>query len=203
MDHLGLRKMTARAQLIEARAAAFAAQKGNAGEALRDVFLCGVHMVPGIPVSFYYPFGEEMDVLPLAKELERRGHPLCLPCIVSGEGELVFRSYRFGDKLRASKYGIFEPLASAQPIEPTVLLMPMVGFDNTGTRVGLGGGFYDRSLKKIRQESLGFAIGVAFAAQEAKDLPFADYDQKMDLIVTEREVIDPSSSRGTLCSLLK
>ena len=186
--------MTLREQLRQARAAAFRAQSGNAGEALRDVFLCGAHPPAGAVVSFYYPIKDEMDVLPLARALAERGHPLCLPCVLPDSDLLVFRAFAFGDELKINSYGLSEPLPIAPVVEPTVLLVPLLGFDHAGNRIGLGGGYYDRTLAVLRAKKRIYAAGIAFAAQEIEIVPTAPQDQKMDLIATEREVIDPSFS---------
>lgn len=188
--------MTMREELRRARAAAHNAQKHTAGEALRDVFLCGAHPSPHTLFSFYYPFGDEIDTLPLAAALAARGHALCLPCLEEGHDNIVFRSYKLGDPLRAGpKFGILQPLDEAPIVHPHVLLMPLLGFDRHGNRMGLGGGYYDRTLAHYRATGqVRCGIGIAYAAQEVESIPVAPYDQKLDLIATEREVIDPSFS---------
>jgi 5-formyltetrahydrofolate cyclo-ligase len=65
--------------------------------------------------------------------------------------------------------------------------VPLLAFDAQGRRLGYGGGYYDRTLEKLRQERRGVvAVGVAFSAQEAQDLPEEEFDARLDWIVTEK-----------------
>jgi 5-formyltetrahydrofolate cyclo-ligase len=79
--------------------------------------------------------------------------------------------------------------ATLQYFEPEILLVPLVAFDRNGGRLGYGGGFYDRSLEGLRAKRATLAIGFAFAAQEAENLPLEATDQPLDMIVTERGII--------------
>jgi len=76
--------------------------------------------------------------------------------------------------------------------EPEILIVPLVAFDRTGGRLGYGGGFYDRTLERLRAKRATLAIGFAFAAQEAEGLPLEATDQPLDMIVTEQGVLSPS-----------
>ena len=79
--------------------------------------------------------------------------------------------------------------ATLQYFEPEILIVPLVAFDRSGGRLGYGGGFYDRSLEGLRTKRATLAIGFAFAAQEAENLPLEATDQPLDMIVTERGII--------------
>ena len=68
--------------------------------------------------------------------------------------------------------------------------MPLVAFDAAGNRLGYGGGFYDRTLERLRARRGTLAIGFAFDAQEAEALPLERTDQPLDMIVTESRVLD-------------
>jgi 5-formyltetrahydrofolate cyclo-ligase len=74
---------------------------------------------------------------------------------------------------------------------PQILIVPLVAFDRRGGRLGYGGGFYDRTLEKLRATRATMAIGFAYAAQEDENLPLEPTDQPLDLIVTEQGVITP------------
>ena len=74
--------------------------------------------------------------------------------------------------------------------EPEVLIIPMVGFDRNGGRLGYGGGFYDRTLEYLRSKQATMAIGFAYSQQEFDTLPLEPTDQRMDVIVTEKEIIE-------------
>ena len=71
--------------------------------------------------------------------------------------------------------------------------MPMLAFDDAGWRLGYGGGFYDRTLEGLRAQRPTLAIGFAYAAQEADDLPLEPTDQPLDLIVTEKGIVEPGA----------
>jgi len=77
----------------------------------------------------------------------------------------------------------------AEEVVPEVLIVPLLAFDRPGYRLGYGGGFYDRTLERLRARGPVTAIGFAFAAQEVDRVPTEPTDQKLDLIVTERGVI--------------
>ncbi|MEM9580357.1 MAG: 5-formyltetrahydrofolate cyclo-ligase, partial [Pseudomonadota bacterium] len=74
-------------------------------------------------------------------------------------------------------------------VEPEIVIVPLVAFDARGGRLGYGGGFYDRTLERLRSRRATLAIGFAFAAQEAGTLPLEPTDQPLDLIVTERGIL--------------
>ncbi|MBK8158122.1 MAG: hypothetical protein IPK59_04840 [Rhodospirillaceae bacterium] len=67
-------------------------------------------------------------------------------------------------------------------------MVPLLAFDPDGYRLGYGGGFYDRTLAKLRSEAHAVAVGVAYAAQEVPFVPRGSFDQPLDLIVTDRSV---------------
>lgn len=184
-------KKALRALLRERRAEA-AAVSLRPALALRDVFLASAALVEGAVVSAYILQESEMDPAPLVRALHARGHAVCLPCTPPSGKPLIFRSYSASDALRTGSYGIPEPLPSSPALDPDVLLVPVLGFDRMGRRLGQGGGFYDRTLAALRARKTILAIGLAYAAQELPEVPVEAHDQKLDLIVTEKELIDPS-----------
>ena len=78
---------------------------------------------------------------------------------------------------------------------PEVLIIPMVGFDRNGGRLGYGGGFYDRTLEHLRSRHATLAIGFAYSQQEFEKLPLEATDQKLDIIITEKEIIEFKHSK--------
>ena len=122
-----------------------------------------------------------MNPLPLLEALASRGFALALPCIVEPELPLIFRAWTPGQPLAPGKLRIPEPLVSA----PAVVLVPLVGFDRSGHRLGQGGGFYDRTLEGLSTLS----IGLAYAVQEVDAVPVEPWDRKLDWIVTENEAV--------------
>lgn len=139
-------------------------------------------------ISSYWPMREEIDPRPAMDSLHARGTGLCLPVVAGPAEPLVFRAWQPGDQLIASAFGTSVPDASAAERSPEVLLIPLLAFDSEGYRLGYGGGFYDRTLEKLRSEQGALAIGLAFAEQHMDFLPRGPHDQKLDMIVTEQGV---------------
>ena len=135
-------------------------------------------------ISVYACMGSEIDPAPLCERLTDLGHVLCLPVMIELGQPLVFRQWRPGDELEPKKWGILEPLARAPVVEPDLLLLPMVAFDAKGWRLGYGGGFYDRTLARLRSLKTIVAIGLAFDEQEVDAVPHAAYDERLDLVLT-------------------
>ena len=81
------------------------------------------------------------------------------------------------------------PLATQPKLTPRVLIVPLLAFDRAGYRLGYGGGFYDRTLARLRESGAVLAVGVAYAAQEVAEVPRNGSDQPLDWIVTEAESI--------------
>jgi 5-formyltetrahydrofolate cyclo-ligase len=80
--------------------------------------------------------------------------------------------------------------AVADYFEPELVIVPLVAFTRAGGRLGYGGGFYDRTLELLRAKRATLAIGFAYIAQECAELPLEATDQPLDMIVTEREIIE-------------
>jgi 5-formyltetrahydrofolate cyclo-ligase len=133
-------------------------------------------------VSFYWPMGDEADPRALANALAALGHTLALPVVVAKKSPLHFREWREGDALVVHPFGMHEPSESARRVTPDVLLVPLLAFDARGTRLGYGGGFYDRTLASLTSKR---AIGIAFAGQEMGELPNHAHDHPLDMVVTE------------------
>ena len=164
-------------------------QNARAADRLRDLVLarelwCGVDCL-----SFYWPLPDELDARPLAKALIARGQTLALPVMQGSGRPLLFRRWQPGDPLRQVRFGVQEPDASASLLEPDVMLVPLLAFDRRGYRMGYGGGFYDRSLAEARLRRQVIAAGLAFAGQETDTVPHDQQDQRLDLVVTEAEII--------------
>ncbi len=135
-------------------------------------------------VSGFLPIGEELDPAPLLHRLVGEGYGLCLPVMEAKGAPLIFRAWQPGDPLEEVMWGIREPLPSAVIVEPDVLLSPLLAFDRNGYRLGYGGGFYDRTLAKLRSLKPVVAIGLAFDEQMVDAVPHADYDERVDWVLT-------------------
>jgi 5-formyltetrahydrofolate cyclo-ligase len=100
------------------------------------------------------------------------------------------RAWSFGEPLASGQWGIREPTPDAPEVAPDILIVPLVCFDRAGHRIGYGAGYYDMTIHALRAKKKIVAVGVAFAAQEISKVPSTERDERLDLVLTEREVID-------------
>ncbi len=139
-------------------------------------------------VSAFHPFESEIDTRVLLGRLAGEGWTTCLP-IVLGKGlPLEFRRWLPGEPLVKGVLGIERPPETSPVVEPDILIIPLLAFDRQGFRLGYGGGFYDRTLEKLRVLNKFFAIGVGYSAQEVSDVPHGSHDQPLDYMMTEKEI---------------
>jgi len=138
----------------------------------------------GRVIAGYWPQGSELDIRPTLAMLVSLGATIALP-VVTRDQPLSFRRWDAGMVLEDGN-GCQQPPASAETLTPDLMLVPLLGFDAGGNRLGQGGGYYDRTLAALRAEEGGmFAIGIAYACQEIDTLPTGPDDQPMDAIATE------------------
>jgi len=102
----------------------------------------------------------------------------------------MMRAFAFGDELASGQWGIREPKPDAPDVVPDILLVPLLAFDRNGHRIGYGAGYYDMTIAKARSIKPALAVGIAFAAQEIQQVPVTPRDARLDLVLTERDVID-------------
>jgi len=149
-----------------------------------------VNVQKGAVVSGYSPMKSELNPVPLMRKLADAGAQLALP-VVAGRGKpLIMRAWGFGEKLDSGVWGIREPKADAPEVFPDVLLVPLAAFDRNGHRIGYGAGYYDMTITRLRGMKQVVAIGVAFAVQEIEHVPATAFDARLDLVLTEHEIID-------------
>ncbi|MDC1485755.1 5-formyltetrahydrofolate cyclo-ligase, partial [Pelagibacteraceae bacterium] len=89
---------------------------------------------------------------------------------------------------KINKYGIPEP-KTIKLIYPDLILVPLVAFDKKLNRLGYGGGYYDRLIKKISKKKNFLTIGLALSVQKINNLPINKYDKKLDYIITDKYII--------------
>jgi 5-formyltetrahydrofolate cyclo-ligase len=141
-------------------------------------------------VSGFSPIGSEINPLPLMRRLAAHGACLALPVVIGRGHPLVFRAWTFGEPLGKGVWGIREPPPAAPQVEPDILLVPLAAFDRAGHRIGYGAGYYDLTLAGLRTRKPILAVGLAYAAQEIAAVPATARDARLDLVVTERDIID-------------
>lgn len=188
MTPLEERKARARKAAFERRKAAHATDAGTGAGVLSSV-LAGYR---GVPLAGYMAMRTEIDPIPAMEEASAHG-PVCVPVIEAKGQPLAFALWEPGSAMVDGPFGASVP-AKLTFVEPEILIVPLVAFSRSGGRLGYGGGFYDRTLERLRAKRPTLAIGFAYVAQEDPDLPLQSTDQPLDLIVTEQGVITPDGS---------
>ncbi len=104
---------------------------------------------------------------------------------MQGKGlPLLFRAWTPGDAMGQAAWGIAEPLPDKPVLEPDVVLVPLLAFDARGGRLGYGGGFYDRTLARLRALNPVTAVGIGYDELKIDAVPHLDYDQRLDWVLT-------------------
>jgi len=149
-----------------------------------------VAILRGAVVSGFMPMKSEINPLPLLKRLAAEGAKLALPVVLGRGKPLLMRTWEFGAPLEAGVWGISQPKADAPEIDPDILIVPLAAFDRAGHRIGYGAGYYDMTITRLRGIKPVIALGIAFAVQEIPRVPATERDARLDLVLTEREIID-------------
>ncbi len=134
-----------------------------------------------------------MSTLPLMQAIWQAKKCCYLP-VLQLDRTLQFARYEPEDVLRSNRFGILEPLPTADILPPEALdlvLLPLVAFDKTGRRLGTGGGYYDRTFAFVREAVVTkpLLLGFAYAAQEAPSLPEEEWDVRLQGVVTEQQMM--------------
>ena len=176
-----------------ARKAAFARRneaRTTEADAQATAQLLSVLMpLKGAPMAGYMPIRTEVDAIPAMAALASF-NPVGVP-VIQGEGQpLKFREWSPGCEMTEGPFGAQIPVKGVW-VTPQVLIVPLVAFTPQAMRLGYGGGFYDRTLEGLRARGPVTAIGFAYQAQMADNLPLEETDQPLDMIVTEQGVLRP------------
>jgi 5-formyltetrahydrofolate cyclo-ligase len=147
-------------------------------------------IAPGTIVSGYSPMKSEFNPVPLMRKFADAGATLALPVTPKRGNPLIMRAWAFGDELASGVWGIREPKPEAPEVFPDIMLVPLAAFDRSGHRIGYGAGYYDMTIARIRAMKPVTTIGLAFAVQETGKVPATSFDQQLDLVLTESEIID-------------
>lgn len=145
-------------------------------------------------LALYLPNDGEIDPRPLLRAAQRRGKATYLPVLKPWpQSQMVFQRIRQGERLRANRFGIAEPRRNPKRQRKVwaldLILLPLVGFDRHGARLGMGGGFYDRSLayRKMRKNwHKPTLLGLAHECQQVDRLAMASWDVPLQATVTDK-----------------
>lgn len=135
----------------------------------------------GAILGVYWPLAGEPDLRPAYAELAEAGVRLALPVVLERDAALGFAEWIPGEPTVADSLGVAVPAELRLVNRPQVLLVPCLGFDARGYRLGYGGGFYDRTLAAQPRPR---TLGIAYACQQAQ-FEIGEYDIPLDAIITE------------------
>lgn len=144
-------------------------------------------------VGVFLSLSEEIDTTPLIEALFARDFPLYLPVVTAPREPLVWRHYHPGGQLSKDVAGIRVPVKERWTQErrfpPELVVTPLVGYDRCGNRLGMGGGFYDRTFAGKTSGSTSFLLGFACSCQEWPNLPVRPWDVPLDALANENELL--------------
>lgn len=200
LDALHAAKARLRVKLRARRAEAAAANGAAIAQVAAERFLAGIPLRLNLAIAGYWPMADELDPRPLLARLRAEyGARILLPVTPAHKGAaLDFRLWDEAVVLQPGRYGIPAPGPQATALRPDIMLVPLVGFDVKGERLGMGAGYYDASLALLRGDggSVPLAVGFAFAVQQVPALPARPEDQRLDWVVTERGAIKCAGNVG-------
>jgi 5-formyltetrahydrofolate cyclo-ligase len=184
-------KVQLRKQLRATRRGLTAKQQALAAERLLTVLrpLLGHHKKQRI--GLYTAMDGEIDLTPLVAACRRWRIELYLPVLHRFKNSLLFARYDVDSPMQANKYGIPEPYQTAlvKPWQLNLVLLPLVGFDPQGGRLGMGGGYYDRTFAgAARWPKRPAMLGVAHECQKVARIPLEPWDIQLDGIISDARV---------------
>jgi 5-formyltetrahydrofolate cyclo-ligase len=151
-------------------------------------------------IAGYWAIDGELPLHIVVSNLARRNQQYCLPRI-TGPRQLSFVPWKSGADLESNRYGIPEPVCTKEdllePADLDIVLLPLLGFDRRGGRIGYGGGYYDASfafLRERQEATRPLLVGIAYSAQELDVIEPAPWDVRLDYVATETELIDCGES---------
>jgi 5-formyltetrahydrofolate cyclo-ligase len=146
----------------------------------------------GASVGFYWPFKGELDLRDFAIALHAAGSRLSLPVVVEKGAPLEFWRWTPETRMARGDWGI--PVPAERIVErPTALIVPLLGFDAAGYRLGYGGGYYDRTLAAL--EPRPFTVGVGFELGRLASIFPLRHDIPLDAVVTEKGIVRYDAAR--------
>lgn len=181
-------KMAIRQELRERRKALTETSYAEKSKIIREKLESLEAFREATKILVYLSNEEEVDTKELVKDCVRTGRRVYAPKV---EGDsLIICPVQDWQELKPGAFGILEPcqtIDAEHPAEMDLILVPGIGFDHHGHRLGYGRGFYDRLLK----DSKGLKVGLAFDEQLVEELPIEAHDIALDLIITDSGIISP------------
>ena len=142
--------------------------------------------------SIYYPINNEITPFGFTKYFKERKIVMSMPVVDIKKKSMLFRKWSPKDDLAIGPLGNLEPTHEKEIIFPQIMIVPMLMFDREFFRLGYGGGYYDKTIIKLKkhfqkQNFFFITVGLAYSAQEINKLPREKHDMNLDYIVTEKE----------------
>lgn len=185
-----------RARLRARRAALAPAERIAAAQALPSILEQIPEFLTDRRIAGYWAVAGELPLLALMAGLRERDQTWHLP-VLGADRRLRFAPWQAGGAIEPNRYGIPEPREGRRDALPAdqvdVVLVPLLGFDRSGHRLGFGGGWYDRTFAFLHgRAGVGrpLLVGVGYAMQEVERVPVEPWDVRLDYVATERELID-------------
>ena len=136
-------------------------------------------------IGGYYQYNYEIDTIDILEKFEKKKYRISLPKIRKNS-QMDFFQWSLNDPLIINNYGIPEPISNKIQY-PNILLVPLVAYDRDLNRLGYGGGFYDRYIKKIRKKKDVVTIGFSYSFQKIKQIKINKHDIKLDFVLTNKK----------------
>ncbi|WP_276973239.1 5-formyltetrahydrofolate cyclo-ligase [Tatumella ptyseos] len=181
-----------RAQIRRQRQALSPQQQQQAAQQVAERALSLPLLAQARNVALFLSFDGELNTRPLISRLWQRGQQVYLPVLHPfSTGQLLFIRYLPDTPLNPNRYGIPEPSLNLTELAPLdtldIILVPLVAFDARGQRLGMGGGFYDRTLQHWQQHGV-LPAGLAHCCQQVPALPTEQWDIPLPVIITPEKV---------------
>jgi 5-formyltetrahydrofolate cyclo-ligase len=193
VDDIQAAKAALRPKLRQRRQEAAKANGAAIAGVAAERFIAGIPLTQGIAVAGYWPLPSEIDPRPLLARLRAEfAARILLPAVQAESLGLTFRPWNGDDAiLEPGRYGIPAPPEAAGAARPDLVIVPLLGFDRQGRRLGLGAGYYDATLSALRRDAANrpLCVGYAFAVQQVPEVPCWAQDERLDWVVTERGAI--------------
>lgn len=186
---ISLLRQSIRHQVRVRRRQLSAGQQAAAAESLVTRLLADSRVAAAGHLAVFLSFDGELDTRPLIETLWRLGKQVYLPVLHPfSPGHLLFQRYDADTPLMTNRLRIKEPRLDATRLLPVarldILFTPLVAFDDRGERLGMGGGFYDRTLRHWRRDHGFYPIGLAHDCQQVPAVPAESWDIALPEIVT-------------------
>ena len=182
MESIGAWRGAKRAELLAAREQLSAEEHARASAAIERQLESHAAELRGGVVAAYWPIRREFDPLPFAARLIAAGSTIALPVVVGKGAPLEFRAWRPGAAMETAALGLAHPRERTL-VDPQALLVPLVGFDDAGYRLGYGAGYYDLTLAALGEQAR--AIGIGFELGRLATIRPQPHDVRLHGIVTE------------------